>query len=73
MFNDLRIELLEKGGYVAQSVGGPPGSYCPHLAAFTTKSELLKWLDLNLEDRSPDLVDRRPQAPAKKISDEIPF
>lgn len=77
MYEELNISVLEKGGYAVQLGRTVPGSYCPFLAAFSDKDQLLSWLRINLEERSPDLVDRRPQPPAatpnKDLDDEIPF
>ena len=75
MYSDIHISVLGKGGYVVQDVSGGPSSYHAPVAAFSNKAELLAWLKINLESRSPDLVDRHPQAPAstKDTDDEIPF
>lgn len=77
MYDELHIMTLEKGGYTVQHTSRVSGAYHPFLVAVSTKAELLTWLDLNLESRSPDLVDRRPTPPlaasTKDTDDEISF
>ncbi len=74
MYDGLNISVLEKGGYAVQVLNASLGCYNPFIVAFSSKTELLDWLQINLQSRSPDLVDRRAQAPAKpKLDDEIPF
>lgn len=75
MYSNLNISTLSEGGYVVQVINPDRGSYNPYVAGFSSKTEMLKWLDINLLSKSPDLVDRRPQAPALVVNsdDEIPF
>lgn len=65
MYSDLAISTLTRGGYTVQIVNPDRGSYNPIVAAFSTRSELLSWLELNLISRSPDLVGDKPAEDGK--------
>lgn len=76
MYTRLNIYSPARGGYLVQDSPINTGSYSEIVAAFSTKSELLKWLDINLTSRSPVLTGEEAveDAPRQTASDdEIPF
>ncbi len=73
MYPDISISTLPRGGYTVRVINPDHGSYYPYIVAFSTRSELLFWLGINLVSRSPELDPEAPAEDNPKGNDEIPF